>query len=1366
MLRNKSQHHIINMIMIDANPPFDLTPKHVRAARALLAWSQQDLAKAASVATSTLADFERGQRTPVANNAQAIRDALERAGIRFLPTGAVIGPSVPRITSSGDPGAPIRWVSAQDLSDWAGQNDGTFNLPTLIAYLIRATHGPAAKLRFPADEGVRYSGWDGHSSVETGSPYVPQGEAGWELSGQRNKIGQKALDDYQKRSEKPLPLEPAKATFIFVTLRHWPKKDEWVKARQKEGIWQEVRAYDANDLVHWIEQTPAIGLWLATRLKKRPDGIRELEEVWKEWSLATQWPLTEDLVLSDRDQDSAEILRWLRGEPSVLSLQATTADEVVAFFYATLSMLPDDMSAAYRARCLVATSAISARILASAPAPLILLLTEPVPGLARYLVEHGHFVLQAYDERQVAQGELRILARPSREGIACALSAAGIAKPRAAALARDSARNLAVLRRLIPGAPGCLPPWAHDIPPRALLAALLAGGWDENMEADRARLAEIADQPYDTIVSVLTHYVGEFDKPLQKIGSTWRVASPSNAWILLAPYLTSVDITRFEAAAYAVLGSADPRFEMNPDERWMAAVNGINRDYSVMLRHGIGQVLILLALWGDKVRTVPDAARRADAIVGKLLRNADQQRWWSLSSDFRLLAEASPESFLSAIEDSLDQEDPPVRVLFGSDEGGGFSSEHLSDLLWALESLAWSPELMPRVTHVLARLDAIDNIPSRFSNRPANSLREIHLLWFPQTYATLDQRLRALDLIRKQESKAAWKLMLGVLPKGHDTSSPSPTPRWRDFTVDKVESVTWGLVARGAEAITERLLIDVGVNAERWSLLLDRFPDLAPRPEVGLTTLEEAEKKITNKFDRALIWKRLRHVLHNHRMFPNAQWSMSGEFLDRLEIVYERFAPRDPLERTSWLFEHTAVLPKPSTEGWEAEQRDIDAARRLAVQALFSEGGRALILELARKIESSAYIGKALYEIGLSESDLNALLEVALRSDNDHERNVAHGLIISAFRDRKEPWALTLINKAIGEAWGDAALLTILRAFPIQRWTWVQAARIGAVIEDTYWRQVPVIWMTEDSEDVSFAIQKLISVGRARHALPLAGRDSKIQLPSTLLIDVLREALNQPFDSEGDTNEATMFQHFVAEILQVLDERSDVDKDTLVTLEWNYLSILEHSRRPAKVLLRALSEQPSLFIEMLRAVFKASEESVVVEVAPENPEHARAVANQAYRLLELWDRLPGTRDDGTIDGDVLEAWVKEARSLANAAGREEIADIRIGHMLSASPVGADGNWPAEAVREVLDLFRSKPMFKGFWMGRINRRGVTTRKPRDGGNLERQEAEKYRNWAKAIAYEHPHTAKALYTLADNYEEEARHCDESAERLDWE
>jgi len=70
----------------------DLSPgsDDIRAGRALVQWSQADLAKAAGVGVSTIADFEKGARTPIANNLAAIRRALEAAGVTFTPTGPTI----------------------------------------------------------------------------------------------------------------------------------------------------------------------------------------------------------------------------------------------------------------------------------------------------------------------------------------------------------------------------------------------------------------------------------------------------------------------------------------------------------------------------------------------------------------------------------------------------------------------------------------------------------------------------------------------------------------------------------------------------------------------------------------------------------------------------------------------------------------------------------------------------------------------------------------------------------------------------------------------------------------------------------------------------------------------------------------------------------------------------------------------------------------------------------------------------------------------------------------------------------------------------------------------------------------------------
>ncbi len=61
-----------------------ITPAQCRAARGLLAWTQDDLAKAAKVGLNTLRNFEAGKSVPMTNNLGAIQGALEAAGIQFI----------------------------------------------------------------------------------------------------------------------------------------------------------------------------------------------------------------------------------------------------------------------------------------------------------------------------------------------------------------------------------------------------------------------------------------------------------------------------------------------------------------------------------------------------------------------------------------------------------------------------------------------------------------------------------------------------------------------------------------------------------------------------------------------------------------------------------------------------------------------------------------------------------------------------------------------------------------------------------------------------------------------------------------------------------------------------------------------------------------------------------------------------------------------------------------------------------------------------------------------------------------------------------------------------------------------------------
>jgi transcriptional regulator with XRE-family HTH domain len=73
-----------------------ITKAQLRAARALLAWSQGDLAKASHVSLATIKRLEPGE-TPMATTVetiQALQRALESAGVEF--------------TNGGEPGVKMK----------------------------------------------------------------------------------------------------------------------------------------------------------------------------------------------------------------------------------------------------------------------------------------------------------------------------------------------------------------------------------------------------------------------------------------------------------------------------------------------------------------------------------------------------------------------------------------------------------------------------------------------------------------------------------------------------------------------------------------------------------------------------------------------------------------------------------------------------------------------------------------------------------------------------------------------------------------------------------------------------------------------------------------------------------------------------------------------------------------------------------------------------------------------------------------------------------------------------------------------------------------------------------------------------------
>jgi hypothetical protein len=1033
----------------------------------------------------------------------------------------------------------------------------------------------------------------------------------------------------------------------------------------------------------------------------------------------------------------------------------------MAFLYASIDILPEPHRQFYLMRSLRAFTVEDARQLSDSPSPLIVVLESSEPGLASRLAQKGHHVYVAHGS-SIGISEVNVvLPRSTFEDFQTALENMGILPDQAVRFARDSFRSLAVLRRLIPSTTIVEPEWSTEPQSRILLTALLAGAWDSERPGDLAALQLLSNNQYETLARSLPGFVGAPDSPLRNAGSTWKVSSPRDAWFRLSKLITKEDLERFSAVAKSVLGAADPRFEMDPEERWLAAIRGKLREHSPWLVSGLSETLLLLAMFGREIKTVSNAQYYAEDVVSSLLKNADAERWYSLSHQLRTLAEAAPEKFLDAVEDSLAQEAAPVMALFKEDGGPLFGGANHSELLWALEVLAWDPKYLARAAGALAKLDERDP-GGTWSNRPKNSLRTIFLLWQPQTHSTLVERLKVLDCLRRKESSSAWRLMLSLLPSGQDWMTDNPHPKWRDLPGDEAEEVTYGLIDEGAREISNRLLEDTGQDTARWVQLIDAIPNLAQQTRSDIfAELTKLSLIVKDDEVRMPIWTALRKLLGHHRSYPDTHWALPKDVLDEVEAAYHRFRPSDEVNQRVWLYSDAISLVEGQQgDDWDARTEKLYALRQSALSELMNQFGISIIPRLVEKAERPTLVGVALAQIAHSMDELDSYLFSVLGDPALPVREFAQGLIGGLQYRFGAAWQDAVLAKAGKDDWPSPKVLQLLENLPSTVETWNAAASFGVDMRTAYWK-VAQFWPREDDDGNVYGAEQLLGVGRARAAIrAVAG--SRRKLPSDLVSRLLAQAVSESWQQANDGNEPVMFQWSVCQLLRRLDEDSDVMDADIARLEWIYLPLLERSERPPVVLHRWMSKQPSFFVEVLSAIYRAhSESSSDQEVVTEGQKN---LASQAYRLMQSWTTVPGA-EDGSLNGEVLRAWIKEAHRLAVNAERGSIGDFYIGRILSRSLPGENGVWPPQAVRELLEEMRNDRIEDGIATGVHNKRGVTSRGMLDGGALERAEAQQYRMWADTVKFEWPRTASLLDRIASSFDDSARHHDDNAERTQW-
>jgi hypothetical protein len=362
------------------------------------------------------------------------------------------------------------------------------------------------------------------------------------------------------------------------------------------------------------------------------------------------------------------------------------------------------------------------------------------------------------------------------------------------------------------------------------------------------------------------------------------------------------------------------------------------------------------------------------------------------------------------------------------------------------------------------------------------------------------------------------------------------------------------------------------------------------------------------------------------------------------------------------------------------------------------------------------------------------------------------------------PWVNQVFVSDDLRIWSARRKATFAFALPFEpvTWDWVEAW--GEEVAAEYWRK-KTVWFS-DVPDAPRAIRTLLDRGRPFAALHIArscasGGTHRGDVGPELLLAILRAitavACGQVETSEGLKLDSGL-AYEVSQLLSTVEKAGVTDEQEIARIEWIWLPALDHVPRGPVTLQRALAREPGLFAQMIELIYRPSDATSENPPIPEPDELTRGRATHASKLLEEWRGVPGLRENGSVDGDALRSWVQLAREALERSGHVEIGNKAIGTMLARVPPGADGVWPHESVRELLEELRSDDIERGLFFGVINNRGMSCRSPTDGGEQEMALVQKYENWATALMASTPRTARVLRQLAKNYRADARREDD--------
>ncbi len=1240
----------------------------------------------------------------------------------------------------------MKWITSTDIKQWADRRDAQSVLSELVARLIRATASNITQIRFPSGDAVHLTGWDGILETPESVYIIESGLSLWEC-GTNADTKNKANEDYDKRTKDALGFEKQSATYVFVTPRIWDGAVKWAQEKSSTHVWKKVVVLTAVELEDWLSLCPAVALWFAEYLHRQPlNKVRSIDTFWQKWATGPKIVLNPDILLGGREAEQEKIYQNLQ-QPSVSIIQSMAQEESTAFAVACILRHPQTTE--LQDRCLVVEDEDILERLIDEYDNLIFIANVGNKNHI-YAMQKGHRIIYATNIAEVPKvNELISLPEIDREKFIEALRSSGIQREYANQLSKETVRNITILRRRLEFDFTC-PEWAKPENIRELIPAILVGRWHDRSEGDKDVIAKLAGESYDKYSAKLQRWLNSNDTPLVTVDGAWRVISPYEAFLYACNHISANDFSNYADVLNQITTDDDP----DAAEKLVSTSLRFwenKQCYSGWLKEGIFQSAILISLISESttLQTLQPRKVWIDSLIRDILDHSTIAWWYSNKRVLQLIAEAAPCCYVDYIKNDLAKDDSIIRKLFTpkSDTVNIFGpGENYTEILQSLNILLWEPELLLPVSQILLELSSIKN-DLNTTDKPIDSLQMTYTIWYPQTYATLEQRLEILTCLSKKYPNQIFKLCKSLLNRlDHSVVFPNPTMRWRRFGQARPQA-TYGDIISTINHICQ-LMVDIcNLSEEQVCEMLDIADQLSIREANRILLLNYIQKNQDHFIGNYAITNKIRHTIYRHKLYSDTQWALSSDEITKWECLLQDIEAKDPIQKHRWMFQDFCL------ESLEIDRKDHDfptiykeelRIRSAALQEIYDAHGITGIYEFSQIVEYPQTVGGT-YAYICQQDDFKEILNIVKTASNSLQL-FAQGFF-SGYVDRFGIQKFIDEIKSLKLNEFENGIRLALTAIRTSKAVWQYIETLPEDTKSYYWEHVP-IGIGKNPEDNIFLINKLNGVHRFDRSIHIIYHTLKSQsIPSQIIVDTILGMVSYPSVSGiGDKYE-------LAKVIIALDKRESVDTKKLFFIEFIFYKLLKRYGHSVDIrLIDELMSHPQSLMDILNFMYLSSDPAErEIELKKTIQKGEQIYAHLAFDLL--WDlrRTPCVDKNNTIDENGLKKYIQQLRELGEKAHKLEHIDSTIGELLANYPE-IDG-YPPKAICEIIEDLNNPNVNSGFRTRMFNKRGVTVRPAGEGGSLEKAESVKYKQYANRVRFSYPVIARIFDNLSAEYQEMA-------------